>query len=279
MRSDVCPDCKTPLENLHCSGCQSAFSSIDGIPVLLSKRPEFQKGSGNRSYSRFALFRRQQCVGDTWAEHGGIPHLLHNSAPPASESVLPGNRMWRARSLAAVQAGEKAAVDLFSAEAIKVARTKTQGEFSVALAEALPFKPEQFDLILSVGVMEHFVDQQRAFQEIRRVLKPGGHFLSLIDVRLTFLDRVTLKIPHLFFSPTPWPSPVFARWLGNKLSLRPVPNRQDRFINLSKRMYSTQGGKACFERNGFRVIDVIHTDTVPDLPLKDIHVVIYIGEK
>ena len=160
----VCPDCKTPLENLHCSGCQSAFSSIDGIPVLLSKRPEFQQAREIAATYDSLYSRRQQCLGRHGQNHRRIPHLLHDTAQPASESVLPGNRMWRGSSPRRRASGRKAAVDL-STEAIKVARTRAQGQFSVALAEALPFEPEQFDLILSVGVMEHFVDEHAHFKK------------------------------------------------------------------------------------------------------------------
>jgi len=48
-----------------------------------------------------------------------------------------------------------------------------------ALAEALPFRSAQFD-VLSMGfALRHVVDLHRTFDEYRRVLKPGGKLLIL----------------------------------------------------------------------------------------------------
>ncbi len=48
-----------------------------------------------------------------------------------------------------------------------------------ALAEALPFRTAQFD-VLSMGyALRHVVDLHRTFDEYRRVLKPGGKLLIL----------------------------------------------------------------------------------------------------
>ena len=57
-------------------------------------------------------------------------------------------------------------------------------EFIVANTEepvALPFEDNAFDLVLSMGVLEHVHesggDQRASLKEIRRILKPGGYFL------------------------------------------------------------------------------------------------------
>jgi len=52
-----------------------------------------------------------------------------------------------------------------------------------ALAEALPFACESFDLVLMVTVDCFLKDIQKAYQEAHRILKPGG---SLI---VAFIDR------------------------------------------------------------------------------------------
>jgi ubiquinone/menaquinone biosynthesis C-methylase UbiE len=41
-------------------------------------------------------------------------------------------------------------------------------------AESLPFADESFDLVLGHAVLHHLPDLDRAFQEFRRVLRPGG---------------------------------------------------------------------------------------------------------
>jgi SAM-dependent methyltransferase len=44
-------------------------------------------------------------------------------------------------------------------------------------AHALPFRDSVFDVVLSVEVVEHLLDPDRAVGEISRVLKPGGSLL------------------------------------------------------------------------------------------------------
>ena len=47
-------------------------------------------------------------------------------------------------------------------------------------AENLPFKNNSFDYILSYGVLHHSEDTQKAFDELYRVLKPGGNFFVMV---------------------------------------------------------------------------------------------------
>jgi ubiquinone/menaquinone biosynthesis C-methylase UbiE len=44
-------------------------------------------------------------------------------------------------------------------------------------AEALPFDDESFDLVLGHAVLHHLPHLDRAFAELRRVLRPGGRFV------------------------------------------------------------------------------------------------------
>lgn len=41
-------------------------------------------------------------------------------------------------------------------------------------AENLPFRENRFDIVTCFDVIEHVPDQEKAIQEIKRVLKPGG---------------------------------------------------------------------------------------------------------
>ena len=52
-----------------------------------------------------------------------------------------------------------------------------------AIGEGLPFRGEQFDLVICTQVMEYFPDPARAVEEIGRVLRKGGFvFLSVPSV-------------------------------------------------------------------------------------------------
>jgi len=55
----------------------------------------------------------------------------------------------------------------------------TKGFTSLLLAEAtrLPFAEGQFDVVLATDTVEHIEDDQKALQEIHRVLAPGGHVI------------------------------------------------------------------------------------------------------
>ncbi len=49
---------------------------------------------------------------------------------------------------------------------------------------ALPFQPESFDLVYTMGTIEHVPEYQAAVADIRRVLRPGG--------------RAIIGVPHLW---------------------------------------------------------------------------------
>jgi ubiquinone/menaquinone biosynthesis C-methylase UbiE len=51
---------------------------------------------------------------------------------------------------------------------------QSPSHFAVSLAEALPFKDDLFDRLVSREVIEHVIDPQKMLDEISRVLKPEG---------------------------------------------------------------------------------------------------------
>jgi ubiquinone/menaquinone biosynthesis C-methylase UbiE len=58
------------------------------------------------------------------------------------------------------------------------------------VAEALSFKNEQFDFALMVTTLCFVDDVERAFQEARRVIKPGGCFINGFVDRTSFLGEI-----------------------------------------------------------------------------------------
>lgn len=57
-------------------------------------------------------------------------------------------------------------------------RRGMNAKFIQGRAESLPIAPESFDLVIGFEVLHHVDDWRQAVQEVARVLKPGGHFLS-----------------------------------------------------------------------------------------------------
>ncbi len=49
--------------------------------------------------------------------------------------------------------------------------------FEVAIAERLPFRPEQFDIVAAITILCFVENATPVFQEIARVLKPGGRLV------------------------------------------------------------------------------------------------------
>lgn len=55
-----------------------------------------------------------------------------------------------------------------------------QSHLQVADAENLPFPDATFDIVYSYGVLHHSPNTQRCFEEVARVLKPGGTALIMV---------------------------------------------------------------------------------------------------
>ena len=56
------------------------------------------------------------------------------------------------------------------------------------VAESLPFDSDSIDLVTCLGSLEHFLDQRKALEEMRRVARPNAKFLILVP-NAGFLTR------------------------------------------------------------------------------------------
>ncbi|MEW6301897.1 MAG: methyltransferase domain-containing protein [Verrucomicrobiota bacterium] len=263
----VCPDCKTPLELLYCRTCERAYPCREGVPCLLSGDPKFAHTAAVvAAYDSIYATRS-----NVWENQGRTPEFIRYFASLLER--FPGDRLLEIGCgegylLAALGGREKFAIDL-SLEAIVKARARTQARFSLALSERLPFPDEYFDVVTSVAVMEHFLDIGEALREVRRVLKPGGCYVSLTHVELSLAERVAAKFSKYVF---PRPRPIcFARLLLDKFRVslvqQPIQNR-----------YTSRGATERLAEAGFRLRDVIHHQR-PDQPPIGPNVVICIAQK
>ena len=263
----VCPDCKGPLRGLACTSCGLEFPCADGFPNFLPKDGRFDRL--NQISARYDIIYTQH--DGAWEDQGRTDAFLEYFARLAR--TLSRDRVLEVGCgegflQAALSAEERAAVDL-SLTALKKSRERSDGTYALALAERLPFESDSFDLVISVGVMEHFLDDNLATTEIRRVLRPGGHYLALVHVYLSWFDRLRQKLREFVF-PQPRPLPL-VRWVIKRL-LRPTHQP------ISRR-YTPAAARACLERNGLRVLRTISLFSDPDAPLIGPHVFIYIAER
>ena len=94
-----------------------------------------------------------------------------------------------------------------AAEMIGVARSSAPRgapvEFLQATAEALPFEPGSFDLVLTTMSFHHWADQPAALSEVRRVLVPGGLFALTDAFPVGWLRFVFARSGHGRFNRPP----------------------------------------------------------------------------
>lgn len=271
----VCPDCKAPLQNLYCSRCAHQYEQAEGFPVLFSRDPRFARVAQlGDAYDGIYTARS-----NVWADQGRTPEFLRFFSGQVNR-LSPGRFLeigcGEGFLLAAVSSPEKYAIDL-SVKALSAARARAQASFGLALAESLPFPSSHFDVVASVGVMEHFLDDRAVAREVSRVLKPGGHYIALVHVHLTSWDRLRLNVRR-FLLPRPRPQELFGR-LISKLGRRTGRERGSFPKQPIQNRYTIASAKTSIQGGGLKVLEVLHTGRDPGLPLVGPYVVIYIARK
>ncbi len=72
-----------------------------------------------------------------------------------------------------------------------------QIHFATGDAERLELEDGSVDVCFFGGVLHHFPERERVYQECLRVLKPGGRFLALEPNRLDFFERIEWAVADL----------------------------------------------------------------------------------
>ncbi|HKP48051.1 MAG TPA: class I SAM-dependent methyltransferase [Pyrinomonadaceae bacterium] len=134
-----------------------------------------------------------------WARAGKGPSMEKGHRPVGEQAIkllsLPqdarvldvgcGNG-WATRLMAAAATeGRVVGIDI-SDEMIEIAIESSSSfpdiEFREASAEKLPFAENEFTHAFSMESLYYYADVSTALKEIRRVLKPGGRFISVVDL-------------------------------------------------------------------------------------------------
>lgn len=73
---------------------------------------------------------------------------------------------------------------------VRYANLKNPGNVFVADAEAIPLESNCFDVVVCRGALHHIPDVEKAFQNVRRILKKGGIFIFSEPNNSNFLFRL-----------------------------------------------------------------------------------------
>ena len=267
-----CPDCRGPLHDLACPVCGGADGTSDGIPDLLGGGPLAQRCREIGAYYD-ALYTSRT---DVWREQGHtdeftryIVDLVDAAGPGRYLDVGCGEGLF----LAEVQRVEGFGVDL-SRQALLRARARSRATVAIAAAERLPFPDSAFDVVTSIGAMEHFLDDVGATTEIRRVLKRRGRYVLALLVEITPAERLHIKAREFL-----WPQPrplMLTRWLLHR-ARRGRAARQRRILPQQpvQNLYRPRQVRTLLERSGFRTARLITKAASPEAPLPGHYMRIY----
>jgi SAM-dependent methyltransferase len=197
---------------LACGDCAARYPVVDGTPRMLvaDDRPPAEAAIAQRTADSFAYeWERFGGLRDEWAKNFADYLQPHTPASLAGRRVLDVGTGSGRHSFHAARAGAQVtAVDLGAS--IDVARRNLPASVLTvqADAEALPFEPGSFDLVMSIGVLHHLPDTERALRSIARYARPGGHvhiYLYWVPEQawhrrvLRAVDavrRLTVRLPH-----------------------------------------------------------------------------------
>jgi len=172
-----CLNCRGEFDDrgdaLHCRTCGRSHPRVNG--VIRFVEPENYAGSFGFQWQRYARTQlddgeRRQSEIDFGRRTGLTPNDLQGKL------VLDvGCGMGRFADIATRWGARVVGIDL-SVAAEVAARNLAEREFAALQADvfALPFAPESFDYIYSIGVLHHTPDCEQAVKSLPPYLKPGG---------------------------------------------------------------------------------------------------------
>jgi ubiquinone/menaquinone biosynthesis C-methylase UbiE len=261
----ACPKCKIPLAQFTCKHCAVTYPILHEIPCFLLAEPGDSGEDLRRTYDN--IYSHHE---DVWIDQGRSQQFQSYFGELvrsfSTDRVLELG-CGEGTLLGALAAAHKYGIDP-SVHALIRARKRSSAECAVARAEELPFTAGSFDVVVAVGVMEHFEKPDEATAEVCRVLAPAGRYVVLIHTDMSARDRLALKLREFVF---PRPRPVaLLKWIRKKV-WHPI-------VQPLRRSYTIDTARQCLERNGLAVTKIITRVTSPDAPLAGRHVVILVAQ-
>ncbi|GAA3070621.1 class I SAM-dependent methyltransferase [Streptomyces glomeratus] len=129
----------------------------------------------------------------------------------------------------------------WSQDALRRAHTRLPYTVRGELTDGgLPFRPQSADAVLFSEVLEHLVDPDSALDEIRRVLRPGGHLMLSTPNLAAWYNRALLLLGV---------QPVFS-----EVSLRAIHGRPGREVVGHLRLATARALREFVTAAGFQVV-------------------------
>src|ERR1051326_3091700 len=177
------------VNGLICPRCDEFFPVVNGIPQMLFEEMRaalagqvMESGVDQRrvataqsfgyEWNRFPEMRAE------WEQNFWDYFAPHTPESFRGKRVLDAGCGSGRHAFHAARCGAEVwAVDLGSA--VEVTRRNNADNANGRVVQAdlhhLPFAPESFDFVYSVGVLHHLPAPEAAFRNLLRYLKPGGH--------------------------------------------------------------------------------------------------------
>lgn len=201
----ICPACKRDLsvegETLRCAGGHT-YPVVRGVPRFVSS-------DGYAANFGFEWNRHNKTQLDTQARHESEATFKEKTGfqpqDLAGKLVLDvGCGMGRFSDVASRWGATVVGIDLTSA--VDAAYENIGRRENVHLAQAdifaLPFRDQTFDFIFSLGVLHHTPNTRAAFEQLPRLLKPGGRIAIWVYAKMRashvasdFYRHVTIRLP------------------------------------------------------------------------------------
>jgi SAM-dependent methyltransferase len=173
-----CPSCRGMLREqeggLSCPGCRSFYRSRNGTVRFVDN--ESYAGNFGFEWHKYAQTQLDQ-DGSCESEVGFCQKTGFSPEEIRGKLVLDvGCGTGRFAEVASRWGARVVGIDLSSAAEVAARNLANRKSVTIFQADifALPFAPESFDFIYSIGVLHHTPDCAQAFKVLPSFLKPGG---------------------------------------------------------------------------------------------------------
>lgn len=165
---------RADASTLRCEACGHEYAVIGGVPILLDEQHDSKAAT---AFYETYMHAQKQHIDELreWAREAGYCRGVDAALRALVEScdvVGPSLEIGAAGALFADTLPGYIALE-YSLRALSVKGFEKYRRVC-ASAACLPFADESMGFVLSINTLEHVADAAAAFDEIDRVLKPGG---------------------------------------------------------------------------------------------------------